>query len=250
KVAYRAAIGARQATAQRAAREQPITGDGPAVEAELHFDTRAVIRDEVSRLPERYRRVLVLFHFEGKTLDEAARELDCPVGTAASRLSRARGRLRRRLASRGLAVSLAAIGAEAGAAPPAPLVAGAVQAAFNSGTVSSNVASLTEGVVRTMFWNKLKLVSSLVLASVVFTTGLAGLSYTRLSAQESTPAKPAPAKDGSVTLKGWGGIIDPSADCKFAVQNDKLTIAVPGSDHALCIEQNRMNAPRVLRDIE
>src|SRR2546425_765064 len=81
--------------------------------------------DEVYRLPEKYQRPVVLFHFEGKSLDEVALELGCAVGTVGSRLSRARGRLRRRLARRGVALSLAAAAAaDVRAAPPAGLVAG------------------------------------------------------------------------------------------------------------------------------
>jgi RNA polymerase sigma factor (sigma-70 family) len=256
KVAYRAALRARQATATRAARERPLIGDDPAAAGPDDFaDVRALVRDEVSRLPEKYQRPLVLFHFEGKSLDEVALELGCAVGTVGSRLSRARGRLRRRLAGRGLAVSLAALAAaDARAMPPRSLVAQIVGAVTGPGahTVSTNVASLTEGVVRAMFWNKLKLASSLVLACAVVSTGLAGLSYRLLAAEDKkSPAPPAaaPAK-GWVTLKGWGMALDPDGDCKFAVQTDKLTITLPGKDHALCIEQNRMNAPRVLRDIQ
>ena len=56
----------------------------------------------------------------------------------------------------------------------------------------------------------------------------------------------AAVKQTTVTLVGWGSAQDPDGDCKFSAQNDKLTIAIPGTDHALCIEQDRMNAPRVL----
>ena len=60
-----------------------------------------------------------------------------------------------------------------------------------------NVASLTEGVLRTMFWNKVKFVASFVLASVVLTTGFVGL----LAAKDEKPTKPpvadSPARRGS-----------------------------------------------------
>jgi RNA polymerase sigma factor (sigma-70 family) len=253
KVAYRIALRARESAAVRAARERPLVHDCPAASAhESPFDVRSLVRDELFRLPEKYRRPLVLFHLEGKTLDEIALELGCPLGTAGSRLSRARDRLRRRLVGRGLAGALTAVCAEAQAAPPAMLVAETVRAALTpdfAATVSIHVASLTEGAVRAMFWNKLKLVASFVLASVVLTTGLAGF----LAAQDGKPAKPLAdqpaATSGALALKDWGAALDPDADCKFAVQNDKLTILIPGKDHALCIEQNRMNAPRILRDV-
>lgn len=39
------------------------------------------IRDLIQRLPEKYRRVLVLFYFEDKSYQEVAAMLDLPVGT-------------------------------------------------------------------------------------------------------------------------------------------------------------------------
>src|SRR5436305_1905367 len=49
------------------------------------------------------RSAVVLCHVEGLDHCEAARRLRCPLGTLESRLHRARGRLRRALARRGLA---------------------------------------------------------------------------------------------------------------------------------------------------
>ena len=47
----------------------------------------------------------------------------------------------------------------------------------------------------------------------------------------------------------WGTVIDPSGDCQITTSNGTLTVAVPGSDHALCIEMGRTNAPRILREV-
>src|SRR5262249_32616428 len=49
---------------------------------------------------------------------------------------------------------------------------------------------------------------------------------------------------------GWGKAVDPDGDCKFSLDQGKLTIKLPGKDHALAFERNQMNAPRVLRDVE
>ena len=64
-------------------------------------DLAALLHDEVNRLPDRYRKPVLLCDMEGRTCDRPARLLGCPVGTVASRLSRGRDRLRARLGARG-----------------------------------------------------------------------------------------------------------------------------------------------------
>ncbi len=66
-------------------------------------DLAALIHEELNRLPHRYRSAIVLCDLEGRTCEEAARQLGCPIGTIGSRLSRARQHLRDRLRRRGLA---------------------------------------------------------------------------------------------------------------------------------------------------
>ena len=61
-----------------------------------------LVRDEVGRLPEIHRLPVVLCYLEGKTNQEAAAQLSCPVGTIKGRLWRARQTLRDRLSRRGL----------------------------------------------------------------------------------------------------------------------------------------------------
>jgi RNA polymerase sigma factor (sigma-70 family) len=65
-------------------------------------DAAPVLHEELERLPERYRVLLVLCDMEGRTLEEAARHIGRPVGTVKSRLSRARAQLRSRLERRGI----------------------------------------------------------------------------------------------------------------------------------------------------
>jgi RNA polymerase sigma factor (sigma-70 family) len=66
------------------------------------FSLNMLLREEVSHLPEHYRLAVVLCYLEGKTHQEAAAQLRCPIGTIKGRLSRARGVLRNRLSRRGL----------------------------------------------------------------------------------------------------------------------------------------------------
>ena len=67
------------------------------------------MHEELNRLPDRYRVPIVLCDLEGRTCEEAARHLGCPIGTIGSRLARGRGAVRGRLACRGLAPAVGAL---------------------------------------------------------------------------------------------------------------------------------------------
>src|SRR5207253_7191697 len=74
-------------------------------------ELRAIIDDELGRLPPRLREAVVLCDLGGKPRSEAARELDCPEGTVAARLMRARRLLADRLTRRGVALPAAGLAA-------------------------------------------------------------------------------------------------------------------------------------------
>jgi polysaccharide biosynthesis/export protein len=83
------------------------------------------LQEEVRRLPEKYRSVVVLSYWQGLTQEQAAAQLGCPLGTVRSRLARARDLLRSRLVRRGLT----------------PL-AGVVAAGLGSSSASASLAAL------------------------------------------------------------------------------------------------------------
>jgi RNA polymerase sigma-70 factor (ECF subfamily) len=60
------------------------------------------LRELVDRLPERLRRVLVLYYFEERSTNEVAAMLGCPEGTVKTHLFRARAALIEQLRKRGL----------------------------------------------------------------------------------------------------------------------------------------------------
>ena len=64
-------------------------------------DLRPILDEELSRLPDHYRAVIVLCDLEGRTRKEVAAQLGCPEGTVASRLARARAMLAKRLTATG-----------------------------------------------------------------------------------------------------------------------------------------------------
>ena len=63
-------------------------------------------------------------------------------------------------------------------------------------------------------------------------------------------ARPMVIPEDHDIIEGWGRPVDPDGDCAFNVDNDGMTIRVPGTPHDLSIELNRMNAPRVLQDVD
>jgi HlyD family secretion protein len=95
QVATRTALAARAARSRRKARESSLANDDAAAPSTAESlverqELWTVVDEEVSRLLARFRAAVVLCYFEGKTVDDAARQLGCPRGTVASRLARAR----------------------------------------------------------------------------------------------------------------------------------------------------------------
>ena len=68
---------------------------------------RLALHDEVDRLPDPIRRPILMCYLEGRSNEEAARLIGCPLGTLKDRLSKGRELLRGRLARRGIALTVA-----------------------------------------------------------------------------------------------------------------------------------------------
>src|SRR5262249_50876133 len=148
--------------------------ESPAVPHGLWHDLQPLLDQELSRLPEIYRAVLVLCDLEGKTRKEVARQLGCPEGTVAGRVGRGRARRAKRLTQRGVALSGGALAAVlspevASAGVPPAVVSSTLQAAGFSaagkattgGVVSAKVTALTQGVMKMMLLTKLKTLAAL-----------------------------------------------------------------------------------------
>jgi RNA polymerase sigma factor (sigma-70 family) len=184
-VAYRTALEARGAAARRRAREAAVP-PRTVMPEDPWAELWPVLDQELGRLAEKYRAVIVLCDLEGKTRKEVARQLGCVEGTVASRLARARGVLARRLARRGFtgaSVASALVGGAASAAVPVRLVAATVAAAESStatgaaahALLSAEVIALAEGVLRSMFLSKLKTATAVLLVLGMAALGAAGL---------------------------------------------------------------------------
>jgi RNA polymerase sigma factor (sigma-70 family) len=202
-VAYRTALKARTNAARRRTRQEAMTDvPGPAMEDEVLWrDLRPVLDEELHRLPAKYRIPVVLCYLEGKTFTEAAQELGWPAGTVSGRLARARELLRTRLTRRGVTLSAGLVGTvlsqNASATVPAPLLTASLVAAIHvaarhaesAAGISLSVATLMEGVLRAMFWTRVKIATAVLLALGVLSTGAGVVTYQKLAAQQPDPKK-------------------------------------------------------------
>jgi RNA polymerase sigma factor (sigma-70 family) len=202
-VAYHLALRARSRAIRRAAdREVP---EMPAAQPSSDLawqELRAVLDEEMHRLPEKYRAPVVLCYLQGKTNEQAAAQLGWPKGTVFTRLTRARDLLRTRLTRRGLALSVGllvpALAEQATAAVPSTLVTSTLKAALvvaagpAAGGLSAPVAALVEGGMKQMFFKKLKIAVTLLLVLGVLGAGAMTLQLARAD-KEPQPNAKAPA---------------------------------------------------------
>jgi RNA polymerase sigma factor (sigma-70 family) len=103
-VAYRISLKARETNFSRAEslRNEQLCSAPPADQAAGLSELRAIVDEEIQRLPERLRNPVVLCYLEGKTYEQAARALGWSASTIKGRLEKARGVLRSRLGRREL----------------------------------------------------------------------------------------------------------------------------------------------------
>jgi RNA polymerase sigma factor (sigma-70 family) len=147
-------------------------------------ELRRVLDEELGRLSEKYRAPVILCYLEGKTQEQAARELGCPRSTLSSRISLAQGVLRKRLARRGVALSGAAIFAavterSAMAAVPARLVLSTVRAATGAETgIPAPAVALAEAANRSVLASNGRLVGLLLLGMAFAVAGVAMFEQT------------------------------------------------------------------------
>jgi RNA polymerase sigma factor (sigma-70 family) len=211
KVAYRVALRARAAAPVPPLPAEPLPDASAAdpVQELLGRELGSVLDEEVNRLPDKYRVAFVLCHLEGQTIEAAARSLGCPPGTVGTRVARARGLLRRRLARRG--VDLAA----PGAALPAALVTSTVQAALlrtaddavAAGLISAQAAALTKGALQAMSLTKWTLAAAVVLGLSLFGGGAAMLAHRAQASEPAHSVQLIPEEDPGVILR-WRFVKD------------------------------------------
>jgi RNA polymerase sigma factor (sigma-70 family) len=197
-VAYRTALEAKTAAARRRAKEAKVVPRTSTADA--WTDLLPALDQELDRLPEKYRAVVVLCDLEGKTRKEAAGQLGWPEGTVASRLAGARVLLAKRLARHGVAVAGGTLGAllsgRVSGCVPDSLVASTVEAAtllaagraMAAGAVPA--VALAEGVLKRMLLRKLKVVPVMLAVALLLGLGIGGLTVRTLGTEQTNPTAP------------------------------------------------------------
>ncbi|HYV39464.1 MAG TPA: sigma-70 family RNA polymerase sigma factor [Gemmataceae bacterium] len=226
-VAYRTALQARGRSVRRRHKEAevpPMDSQDSTLETAARRELQALLDRELNRLPDKYRTPVILCDLLGKTKKQAAEELRCPEGTVSSRLARGREMLRKRLAryapafsAAGGVVLLEQLGT---AALPAGLYSTTIKAAalIAKGTTAAaglapNVASLVEGVIKSMLITKLKPMMALMLVATLLGgvawgvgSGLGGGQKGAAGIQHDNTAKVAPGGvEGGVAGEGGAG---------------------------------------------
>ena len=170
-----------------------------------HDEIEALHR-EIDRLPARYKTAIVLCDLQGLTHEEAARRLGRRVGTISSQVSRARDRLRRRLDRRGLAypsgIVAAAIDSTRPSVLPNVLVGSTVKNVMSlstglaAGSVPASIASLSQGVLRSMLFAKIGLIFAALVGLGAAATGVSvGVDVVGRAPQPAPPRQqPAPER--------------------------------------------------------
>lgn len=242
-VAVKVARRARSRAWDRRGRERPIAGiDGPdrSVGPAPDSEDWATLHEELARLPEKYRRPLVLCYLEGHTHDEAARRLAWPVGTVRGRMHRGRELLRRRLARRGLADPIPLIATTL--VPPRLVVPpglvsstrllarsapGGVGGLLAAGTVPAGAVALAEGVTPAMVLTPVKLIGA---GSIVALLGAAAVAI-----QTPQPALDLP------NSSPFGG---PAAAAAPVSSLRALELRVQGRESDLAVARARLELAR------
>ncbi|HEY7157208.1 MAG TPA: sigma-70 family RNA polymerase sigma factor [Gemmataceae bacterium] len=193
RVAYRLAVRARRQTSRRLARERQAVdrrADDPLAEVTLR-EAQQTLDDELNRLSDKFRVPIVLCCLEGRTRDEAAKQIGWSVATLKRRLERGRELLAARLRRRGLTLGalLAGLTYSEGAASssmPVALLTSTVSAALSDGAapalISAQTAWLLRGAWQTVLLSKGKTLFGAVFGVVL----IAGMSAVLLRSSPPT----------------------------------------------------------------
>jgi RNA polymerase sigma factor (sigma-70 family) len=202
QVSYRLAVKLGADKARRRARERQVEvmAQAAADSAAGRHELRALLDEELSFLPEKYRTPLVLHYLEGKSKCETAAQLGWSEGRVSGQLARGRAMLRRRLLRHGLALSVSGLATaladnSVAAAVSSVLLGQTIHAmpAFAKGAalapgISAAAAHLARDMVTSMGTSKIKMLAVAVLGASLLTTGAVALAQRAFQGYGTTAA--------------------------------------------------------------
>jgi RNA polymerase sigma factor (sigma-70 family) len=234
-IARNLALKSRRAECRRLNREARAARD--ASSAPLHDpldelsarELLAIIDEELRRLPEVYRLPLILCYLEGRSQDEVSRQLGWTPGSVKGRLERGRTRLQARLLRRGLAglLALEAFRSTATAGMSTLVATSLARAAlaFAAGPeatsvgVSTKVAALAEGAIRSLAAARIKIGLLLLFAVGIASAGVQAVHQAR----NGSPAQKQAVAKQETDLRPVAG----NADQKEQGRTDHYGDALP-----------------------
>jgi RNA polymerase sigma factor (sigma-70 family) len=175
----------------------------------------SALDEELARLPAPFRAAVVLCDLEDKTHREAARILGVPVGTVSSRLVRGRSLLRKRLTRRGFNPSAGDSQRDRTTVSlPPPLIAATARAAARfaasgnlAGIVPAYLATLTQGVLKTMLLAKLTSKGMVIISIACLSLGAIAVTAGE-AARGSRRANPETSGISGATDDAWAWVDD------------------------------------------
>ena len=190
-VSHKVALRARTMAGRRA-KHETLTANPPdtAGRPDPIDEVDGVLDAEIANLPALYRDAVVLCELQGVSRYDAAKTLGIREGTLSSRLAKARKLLAAALARRG--VTLPATLAVS-TAVTLELTTATVRAATGA-LAPAAVTTLADGVLRMMLLAKLKLISVVAVAGMLFLGGL-GFGVLSPTLAQGPTVKPQPGRD-------------------------------------------------------
>jgi RNA polymerase sigma factor (sigma-70 family) len=204
-VAYRVALKARATRNRRVTRELPLQ-DIAGEETRPDFDLAESVHRVICKLPEVYRAAVVACDLEGLSRKEAAARLGWSEGTLSGRLARARELMAKRFRRLGLTLPAGGLMAFATTeTASATTIQSTIDLATGTaGGAPAAVVALTEGVVQSMAFFKVKAMTAAVLTACVIGFGVLAASGagsgtgevpgTKQAQSASTPLAPVSAQ--------------------------------------------------------
>lgn len=162
----------------------PVSRHDLAIANSLQLEElRDILRNELDRLPTKYKMPLILYYFGGLTPEQIGKELNCKTSTLGVRLHRGRKMLADNLSSRGITINSAIAGVMLAALVDTSIRDNLVHACTHAAvrvagsqfvadaTVSAPVMAMVQSVTSTLRLSRLK---GLIAAGVLILTTLSG----------------------------------------------------------------------------